>query len=64
MTVLQERVAAVLQSSNRDQFLENLQVVEEYLQRQFNRGNTRLTYPQYTNQEPLPEYQQIQYRNY
>ena len=63
MTVLQERVAAVLQSSNRDQFLENLTLVEEYLQRQFNRGNTRLTYPQYTNQEPLPEYVQIQRRN-
>jgi hypothetical protein len=62
MTVLQERVAAVLQSSNRDQFLENLKVVEEYLQRQFNRGNTRLTYRQYTNQEPFPEYQQIQSR--
>jgi len=63
MTVLQERVAAVLQSSNRDQFLENLTLVEEYLQRQFNRGNTSLTYPQYTNQEPFPEYQQIQRRN-
>ena len=55
MTVLQQRVAAVLQSSNREEFLENLQVVEDYLSRQKNRGSVRMNYDQYIGLLPEPE---------
>ena len=62
MTVLQQRVAAVLQSSSREQFLENLQVVEDFLVAQRNRGSVRMNYDQYIGLLPEPEVSDVAFR--
>lgn len=54
MDVLQQRIAALLQSSNREQFLENLTFVESFLEAQKNRGSIRLTYDQYIGKDLEP----------
>lgn len=54
MDVLQQRIAALQQSSNREQFLENLAFVESFLEAQKNRGSIRLTYDQYIGKDPEP----------
>ena len=54
MDVLQQRIAALQQSSNREQFLENLAFVESFLEAQKNRGSIRLTYDQYIGKDQEP----------
>ena len=63
MTVLQNRIAALLQSSNRDQFLENLAVVKNFLQQQRDRASVTLEYDQYIGREPEPTPPNTVYRN-